>query len=123
MSIQKCSRVFSESDFGMILEGPGAPKVLFFANSWSGFAVFKKARISRVLEAILFFQVFCRFESVVFADSCNGFAVFLNSRARGVLGCLRIWGSQRALFSYSCSGFCVFKVPWPYRNSAEIRST
>ena len=56
MSIQECSRGFRESDFGMILEGPGAPKVIFFANSWSGFAVFKKARISRGLEAILFFR-------------------------------------------------------------------
>ena len=75
MNIQKCSKVFSESDFGAILEGPEAPGVVFFLNSCSGFAVFKKARISRVLEAILFSR-FSVNSKVLFSQTVEPFCCF-----------------------------------------------
>ena len=58
MGFQKYSRIIRRAQGGSaraLLEDPGAPKGLFFADSCSGFAVFKKARISRIFEAHLFF--------------------------------------------------------------------
>ena len=107
MNIQECSRVFRESDFGAILEGPGAPKVFFFFDSWSGFAVFKKAWISRVLEAILFFR-FPENSKVLFSQTVATVLLFV--WIRGLVECSDFWefGGPRGIFSQTVAAVLVF---------------
>jgi hypothetical protein len=62
-----------------ILEGPGVPKGLIFADSCSGCTVFKKGRFSRIFETNLFLD-FLKFNSAVLACSCSGVNVVLGSR-------------------------------------------
>jgi hypothetical protein len=50
-NIQQCSGVLREVDFGSQWETQREPNEAFFAYSCSGFAVFKKTRISRYFEA------------------------------------------------------------------------
>ncbi len=55
-NIQQCSGVLREVDFGSHWETQREPNEAFFAYSCSGFAVFKKARISRCFEAHVIFE-------------------------------------------------------------------
>ena len=53
-NIQQCSAVLREVDVGSHWETQREPNEAFFAYSCSGFAVFKKTRISRCFEAHVF---------------------------------------------------------------------